>query len=165
VNDEQQKLFDENQNLAYYIAHKWSRRNGLDIDDCRQVALIALWRAAQTYVAGDTRFAVYASILIERKLMYEADKQTRYKKYLAAAAELCTDEAPTPPDIDFDSFNKAIAVLNDRQRYIIDARYRHGLTYRAIAKTLGVSHQAVQISAEKALAKMRRRLGVLDDNR
>ncbi|MDD5263142.1 MAG: sigma-70 family RNA polymerase sigma factor, partial [Methylacidiphilales bacterium] len=72
------QLFHENQNLADYMASRFTNIPGTDQNDRRQISLLALQKAAQTWDPNqDVPFQGYARQLMRRDLIGEYRKSRR----------------------------------------------------------------------------------------
>ena len=70
-----ERLFNDNINLAYYVARKINIPNMLD-EDKFQISMLALWKACKTYdPTRNLKFSTYASACIKNELL-----MTRRKK-------------------------------------------------------------------------------------
>lgn len=72
-------LWTKHRPVALAIAAEWSIP-GLDPDDVRQEALIALWEACRAYDRDRGRFPPFARLVIRRRLADLLERATRQKR-------------------------------------------------------------------------------------
>jgi RNA polymerase sigma factor (sigma-70 family) len=169
------RLIDENIAWAHAIAGAYGASiRHVELKDIKQEAGIALCRAADTYdPSRKVPFRAYAHTCITNRLdsLYRAgEKQAHEQTTLDAPAihDEAIDETPKNqiPSPEVDAAREAhrnevrralahgMAQLTPNQRKILEARSQ-GESYQNLAVRLGSSRQAVQQSADRALAQMK----------
>jgi RNA polymerase sigma factor (sigma-70 family) len=87
-------LFTKHQQLAALIASDW-RIPGMDHDDVRQEARIALWEACRGYDKRKGRFPAFAGVVVRRRMRDLLQAAMREKR---AAVVLGLFDAPAPDE-------------------------------------------------------------------
>jgi RNA polymerase primary sigma factor len=161
-------LFSANQPLAINFASRWGKHYGLDFGEARQVALIELWRAAEAYdPSRGFKFSTLASTYIKHALIKMAGR----RKPMPTVTDVSSDQyaprqavAPTTTDVvDVKDFiGLGLTVLTDRERLVIEARFTDGLTLDETGQRVGLTRERIRQIEQKALEKMRAKLGVND---
>lgn len=70
------ELFNQNINLAYYVANGYKRNHLHEIDDIRQIALMALWKATLEYDSR-VRFSSFAIVVVKNAINQYLRKSKR----------------------------------------------------------------------------------------
>ena len=100
---------------------------------------------------------------LHRTVMYEAGRlkrseNNRKKKMRALAEEmdLGSEKAPT---VDHEAIDLCLEKLRPAERDVLVLRFFEGLSFREIGELLGKTESAARKQGERALGKMRKRLG------
>jgi DNA-directed RNA polymerase specialized sigma24 family protein len=72
-------LWTKNRGIALGIATEWNIP-GMDPDDVRQEALVALWEAARCHDPSKGRFPPFARLVIKRRMRDHLQAATRQKR-------------------------------------------------------------------------------------
>ena len=88
-------LWTKNRPIALAIAREW-RIPGLDPDDVRQEALVALWEAARKYDKTKGTFPPFARLVVKRRLSTLLQAATRQKR----TCDLDHDTEPVGPPLE-----------------------------------------------------------------
>lgn len=124
-----------------------------DAEDVVQDALVAAWRGVATLRAAD-RFSSWVWKMVYRGALQHLKGALRLAPIEEAAGEgihLVTNDVDIP---------RLLAVLTPQQRAVIHLTYVEGMTNSEIRAALGVSAVSVRIYRTRAIARLRRHLGV-----
>jgi RNA polymerase sigma factor (sigma-70 family) len=154
-------LLAENINLASWVARRYHRPGGPDLDDLEQVALIALHVAARRF---DTSRGVMFSTCVEAatyRALGRARRRWRSFRFLPKA----WDPAAQPDDGRAEQAGAAASAiprlrdtLPPNKRELVRAKFGTGTEARIVrelGQARGVSHQTVAQTLRRALARMR----------
>ena len=168
------ELVMENRGLAQSIAAKY-KVPGVDSDDIRQEANVALFKAARSYDASQgAKFSTWAHRLISNRLNDLYGKAMTVAKHNGGTLDEPVSEdgltrEEVTPDTKVDKtlpmeksetsriMDEEIRKLPKRPQQIVQA-FREGKNGQQIADELGITKQAVSNSLRGALAIMRQRL-------
>lgn len=161
---DKEKTLTENIGLAYFVAKKFYTGNAFNDDDIRQVALIGLWKAIDTWEETKGALSTYATKVITNYILQELRKKGRKKNNALSYDALissCDGEvsyletvASEKNDIEF------VEVLNDFQRlYVSLNKKEQALLYiysnypemrqEDIATSLGVTQSRISKMKKK----------------
>lgn len=158
----QEKLIEDNINLAYKFAHKSTQIYNYDFDESLSIAFLGLVKAAIYYNAEKSKFSTYAYTAMNNEFIQLKRKENKYKGYTILSLEdiLSNDtEDLNIKDIIIDSedcidtlstklqFNSAYKLLNDTEKIIIKLLANY--TQQQISKMLGVSQAKVSRTLSK----------------
>lgn len=173
---EQQALYLDNEKMIPYCANRF-KRSGIEWDDLITIARIGLIQAAKTYSPEKgQKFSSYAAPCMINGLRQaiaaaRSEKRTLFKT--VSIDETLHNgglifEGISPHDVipcEDESIeniaerrwqtDELLRVLSDREREIVSAYYKAGLTQKEIATETGISRQRVHAILERALTKMR----------
>ena len=133
-------------------------------EDMTSQTFTRAWAALDRYEAGSERgwlYQIARNLLIDHLRKRQADRLDPDIPLTSAAPTL--DEAVIAQEAR-DQLHAAIGVLTEPQRSIIILRL-HGHTSREIAFRLGLGHEAVKSAQYRAMAKLKRALAPLHDQR
>ena len=165
-----ERLFNDNINLAYYVARKINIPNMSD-DDKFQISLLALWKACKTYDPNrNLKFSTYASVCIKNELLMT--KRKRSVDTISLDTPLKTEEedlylkdaiasnvdvvSSVQDDIMLVEINKLKEKhLSRMEQQVIDLYYMQGKTQVEISEILGVSQAQISRYKTKAINKLR----------
>lgn len=162
-------LVEQNQNLAYYIAKRFYTGNQFDDDDIRQVALIGLWKATETWEKEKSAFSTYASKVITNELLQEVRKRKRKKNDTIsydAYVESCEGEvsyldllASPVNEMEFVEismdFPKAIELLSDKEKSLIAIYISNpNITQQEVANEMHVTQAHISRMRKKVQQKI-----------
>lgn len=78
---QQQKLVEDNLNLAYTYVHKYGYKYGFEFDDAVSIAFVGLVKAAASFdFYKNFKFSTYAFVCINNEFRTEGRKVNRYNK-------------------------------------------------------------------------------------
>jgi len=165
--------------LALWVARRRARRAGWrgDPDEVESDAVLGLWNAARTFKPGDVP-ASWVRVHVERAItdglrLRHGDVRYSGKAALTAATQPIDDvdlaQVLDPDDWAAHTVNRvdvarALVRLTTRQRYVIVARYRDGLTWRAIGEHLGITESGAHRLASEARTRLTSALAVPNDH-
>lgn len=156
------RMIEDNLGLAGVWAVKVARRSGLDLEDLKQEAVIALTRAAELFdPRRGFQFSTYASSAIMRRL--RAIERRHFEGVCGKEVELRADWgvakseavaaiASNLPEID-------LSILPERTRYVIVHRFGIGgarpRTLEDVGRSLGLNKERVRQIQNDGLAALR----------
>lgn len=146
--------------LVTYVARLLDSRDAAE--DVAQETFYRLWERRDSLRAdgsvGGFLFKVAHNLAIGEQ---------RKDRARARSMDAIRDDASTATTLDFgdplldDALNRAIRDLPDRRREILLLRSVHGLSYKEIARTLGIAPQTVANQLSATLSTLRRALAHL----
>jgi RNA polymerase sigma factor (sigma-70 family) len=159
------ELFLGYHRLAYRLANRWAARWRLDQDDTEQVALQALWAAAQDFQNDrGSSFAHFAAVVIEHRLTRFLQRERRGAVFVpwprteTWELDVADHRGQEQPADDREEVEKLLRVLPARSATVV--RLYFGLDGRKhslaeISKKLGVTKQVVHCLLARALKRLR----------
>lgn len=171
---EQQKLVNDNQNLAYSIANQYRNIPKEDYADLKHEAVLALSAAAKNYNPAKGQFGQIASTYINNKLKSLYTKQARRAVRDGGSLNEPTitgdekvENVPAPTEKakgDSDAIGKiqkAVQALPERERRILELK-AEGLSLREISEELkpdyNLSHEYINQLYKKTAAELQSKL-------
>lgn len=155
MNEQQQKLIEDNINFARWLAHKWEKTQSLlDYDELESMALFGLTKAAQSYKNNKgTQFNTYARFVIENQFRNAYKKE---KKYTIKVDSEIENASLVNFDISESLDLKTVLEkhLTQEQREILLQAYEQGLSQREIANLRGMSQTKVNSIIKQAKLKI-----------
>lgn len=168
-----EKMFNENINIAYKIVQRY-RNCGIEYEDLKQIALLGLWKAVNTYKADKkVLFSSYSYKVIQNEinLYLKTNKKHFLNRYLKdEIIEGFTIEEVIPNKDnqierleDFLDTRKYISkikkyITNKREKIIVDMLLS-SKKQNEIAKELGISRQRVS----KIIENIRKRIKKMEE--
>lgn len=173
-----------NKGLALYILkkcrQKWMAVRRLEAEDAVQAALLGLCEAARAYDPSRGGFAGFAAKCIISALTAASQtagavrvpwqRRKRPANLLAqfraaSVGQFDYDREPEPERPDepaelLEPLRDALPRLSDRQRDVLNLRYRDGLTLAEAGERLGVTRERVRQIEAGALRELRGLLGI-----
>jgi DNA-directed RNA polymerase specialized sigma24 family protein len=114
------QLWTKHRNIAVAVAAEW-RIPGMDPDDVRQEALIALWESGRAHDKEKGPFPPFARLVINRRLRDRLQAATRQKR----TCDLDYDTEPVGPDLESTVIEREqLALLLDDPRIAVRRRWR-----------------------------------------
>jgi RNA polymerase sigma-70 factor (ECF subfamily) len=160
------RLFDEYHEPVYrFIANRVNRPS--DAEDLTQLVFVKALEALPRYEVRGVPFGGWLFRLARNTIIDHARTRHDHAE-LNAAADRATDEAG-PDEVtllrqDLDAVARALADLTDEQREAIELRFFAGLSAREAAEAMGKQEGTVRGLQFRAIASLRRSLGLaLDD--
>lgn len=164
------QLISSNVRLAVRIASMYAGR-GVPLEELLQAALIALWRAAQTFDAARGRFTTYGARAVGHAMLLALDRHRRGDDTISLDA-ICASGFPLLAHVPSgsDTAAEALACIEeeryrafasellsylDLREMIVMSFVIGGGTLAAAGEYLGVSRQRAGQLAQRARRKMR----------
>ena len=148
-----------NMRLAYHFANRWGPDLG---DDGRQVAMVAVWKAAQQFDEGHgCRFSTFAVNKIKGAIMAEHDRRDKRPQHLSL--EKMRESLGETVGVSFDydlapSVQLALSGLPNKERYIVEQVDLVGRSGHDVGRELGLSGTRINQIRREALASLRETL-------
>lgn len=164
-----ERLFNDNINLAYYVARKINIPNMLD-EDKFQISMLALWEACETYDPNrNLKFSTYACACIKNKLLITKRRKSidtvSLDTPLKTGEDLCLEDiiasdvdvtSSVQDDIMLVEINKLKEkYLSRMEQQVIDLYYMQDKTQVEISEILGISQAQISRYKTKAINKLR----------
>jgi RNA polymerase sigma-70 factor (ECF subfamily) len=134
--------------LAYRYAS-----NRSEAEDIAQDALLRAWRRRSTLRENDRRNQWLATIVRNEAFRQHArirpDPTSMIETFEGA------EDAQVVAAVEKADLHAALKRLNDRDRQLLDLRYREDLTQPAIAKRLGIPEGTVKVRLHRARDRLR----------
>jgi len=159
------RLFDEYHEPVYrFIANRVNRPS--DAEDLTQLVFVKALEALPRYEVRGVPFGGWLFRLARNTIIDHARTRHDHAE-LNAAADRATDEAG-PDEVtllrqDLDAVARALAGLTDEQRETIELRFFAGLSAREAAEAMGKQEGTVRGLQFRAIASLRRSLGLALD--
>lgn len=156
-----QQVIESHRGLVFFFVNWWRRKYPEHLEDLEQEAFLGLTLAIQNYLPGNSKggFSPYAGVYIKRRLF-------NYVKSLKKNERLGAMAIPTIANMgifeDLDKLNKALDILDERERDIINEcflgetpiRGRAG-PMQALGDKYGLSRERIRQLKNSALEKLR----------
>ncbi|MEW5992530.1 MAG: sigma-70 family RNA polymerase sigma factor [Chloroflexota bacterium] len=156
------RLFDEYHEPVYrFIANRVNRP--ADAEDLTQLVFVKALEALPRYEVRGVPFGGWLFRLARNTIIDHARTRHDHAE-LDAAADRATDDAG-PDEVtllrqDLDAVARALADLTDEQREAIELRFFAGLSAREAAEAMGKQEGTVRGLQFRAIASLRRSLGL-----
>ena len=183
LTDEERDLVRDNLRLVYKLAN--TARGWLPYDDGVQEGTLGLMRSVQYYDPQRGPFGPHAGRGILRAIFRARDEDTgalrvphvsqdfrRQRGRLPRPAEWSLDDPalhqelaaplPDPPDSRLPALRRVLSTLRGRDARIIHLRYVNERSRTEVAERLGLSRERVRQLEVAALARLRRRIEILE---
>ena len=170
-------LIERNLRLVAFIARRYEN-SGVGIEDLISIGTLGLIKAVGTFRSDkNIKLATYASRCIENEILMYLRKISGKQEVsleeplntdwdgneLLLSDVLSSEEEPVVREIEDDeekqALRRAVAQLNDRERYIIELRFglngRKEKTQSEVAELLGISQSYISRLEKKILRKLR----------
>lgn len=172
------RLVEENQRLAYYLAHRWAKkltRYPLTQNEIESDCLYGLFKAARTFdESKGYRFATYATHCINNEVLQTLRKYKVIKIPISSLTAINSsgDEFDQWNLIQGDQFQEDIsdAILSEmviqaefkkldkREKQILYLYANGGYTQKEISKLIGISQSYISRIIKKLQGKMKLKL-------
>lgn len=166
---ERQELIEKNIKLAYWMAGRY-KGCGIEHEDLISLCFVGLTKAADTYTAGKSAFATYASRCMANEVLQELRKE-KYRIHYALSLDMETEDSVTlaavVPD-QRDYYNELIdgmskidwkgicqSVLTLEEQSVIRLLFLEGATQFKAAADIGRSQAQVSRIRARAIKKLR----------
>jgi RNA polymerase sigma factor (sigma-70 family) len=158
-------LVESNIGLAYHLAGRsgWRTDNGIEIDDLKQEALLALIVCAERFdpvAHPDVKFGTFAGFCIIGRLRTYCAKNRR-REFNNLDMDQFPDPGTLPPSFDkrhADAVLDVVDKLPDADRELVELHYGLGdveaLTFAEIGARLAISKQAVHQKVSRSIARI-----------
>ena len=135
-------IFEDNLNLAYYLANKHC--GSIDLDDAIQAALLGLWKATRSYdESKGFKFCTFATACIYNEIKMEVRRQLAQRKLEKCSLDEINYIVAVSDDVALDKVleEEALKYLKERDftAYIITLYYRENYSQQQICKILQLS--------------------------
>ncbi|MBA3877963.1 MAG: RNA polymerase subunit sigma-24, partial [Anaerolinea sp.] len=156
------RIFDEfHEPLHRFIASRVNRPS--DAEDLTQLVFVKALEALPRYEQRGVPFGGWLFRLARNTIIDHARTRHDHAE-LDAAADRATDAAG-PDEVtllrsDLDAVARALAALTDEQREVIELRFFAGLSAREAAEAMGKQEGTVRGLQFRAIAALRRSLGL-----
>lgn len=176
-------LIERNLRLVVYIAKKFDN-TGVGVEDLISIGTIGLIKAINTFKADKKiKLATYASRCIENEILMYLRRSSKTKMEVSIDEPLnvdwdgnellLSDILGTEEDIiyrdmedevDRDLLKKAMTVLSDREKMIIDLRFGlsnpegEELTQKEVAQMLGISQSYISRLEKKIMKRLKKEM-------
>jgi RNA polymerase sigma factor (sigma-70 family) len=161
---EQSALAANNTGLVYAMAHKW-KGLGIDFEELVSIGQEALCRASRGWdPTRGVKFSGYACQSIIKSFIRTAQDRQRKKTiplsgpFDTQRPESVADDNPGPvdsPAARAEMLEKALAVLDERERSVLALRIQSGMTLQVVGDIIGLTKERVRQIEAAALQKCR----------
>lgn len=157
------KLIEDNMNLVYYIIHKYYPTYRND-EDLKQVGMLGLCKAADTWDGVSSKFSTYAFKCIVNTIRVELRNRSYIIPHISLDNQkfdnsddscyefIASDEVDFLFNTQLESF---IKTLKPREVELVNYM-RLGLIQEEIAKKYNVTRQAISVSCRRIKSKWRK---------
>jgi RNA polymerase sigma-70 factor, ECF subfamily len=128
--------------------------NPSEAEDIAQDALLRAWRRRSTLRDSDRRTQWLSAIV--RNEAFRQHARIRPDPTSAIEAHEGVEDEQVLATVEQADLHAALKRLNDRDRRLLDMRYREDLTQAAIADKLGIPEGTVKVRLHRARNKLRR---------
>jgi RNA polymerase sigma-70 factor (ECF subfamily) len=135
--------------LAYRYAS-----NPSEAEDIAQDALLRAWRRRSTLREADRRNQWLATIV--RNEAFRQHARVRPDPTSMIETQEGAEDAQVVATVERADLHAALKRLSDRDRQLLELRYREDLTQSAIARRLGIPEGTVKVRLHRARDKLRR---------
>jgi RNA polymerase sporulation-specific sigma factor len=176
MNDDKDKLINDNIKLAYKIAYKYYTRlnNMVELEDLQSLSFIGLTKAAQSFDTNKNfAFSTYAYTVIKNEILQYIKQNIKHHNDISLSLILTGTnsdnhtltledtlqsninlEEDVQNNIEINTLYKYINELDDRKRTIILC-YIQGLTFDKISSILNLSKSYINEEYRKAINILR----------
>lgn len=120
-----------------------------DVGDVLQETNIVLWKGRARYKPG-SNFLAWAFTIARLEVLHYRTRAKRQRIVLLSDETLALMAEEMPEDVDHEAYLRALesckTKLTDRQRELIDLRYRPGCTLEAHARETGKKASALRVA-------------------
>jgi RNA polymerase sigma-70 factor (ECF subfamily) len=129
--------------------------------DVVQEVFWALWNARESLRVQNENELSYYLLRAVRNRALNVLRQRRLQETTVSLAEFSANEAALFDDEQFTQIEALIKALPERSREVLTLRWYHGLGFEQIASLMGISYGSAHVLHTRALAMVRKRLGLL----
>lgn len=167
---EQEEFFHKNINLAYKIANRYRYNYFYEMEDIKQIALCALWKAVIKYEEDKAKFSSFAVAIISNDINQHLRKVKKKKDIISFSSPIRNGEDITLEDIltddsenEFEKIENRLLIrntfskmpLNDKDKIILK-HWLDGEKQIDIAKKMNMS----QANVSRYIIRLKRRLKI-----
>jgi len=148
-----EKLVNDNEKLAYKVAHKFTPKVMVDFDDIKQMALIGLYKAAKSFdESKGVKFSTYAYRVATNEVLQEMRK---FKNTSESIDEMEMDVTYQEPHYEDSTTMESVKVYLDDSEFKIVCMTMDGFNQKEISKAVGLSQSQVSRVFIRAKEKIR----------
>lgn len=157
----QQEMAEDNIGLAHKYAKEFANSFNLyhELDDIISICLLALCKAARTYLAADGAFSTYAYKAMKHDLYDEYSSKDGFREYTSfeyflhdSATNLPYGAKWTLQEMVQHALN--MNIINERERHMLVLRFMDRATYKEIGASFDMSASNANRIICKALLRM-----------
>lgn len=170
--EKSEEFFNKNIGLAYKVANTYKNNYYYEMEDIKQIALGALWKAVVNYNQSIAKFSTFAVTIIRNDINYYLRRTKKYRSDISLNTELknsCEGNREiTLQDVLSDDSDKLIEEAEDKmflidlfsninlteEEKIILKDWLQGRNQIETAKTLNIS----QASISRCITKLKQKL-------
>jgi RNA polymerase sigma-70 factor, ECF subfamily len=142
----------EVQRICLRIAYRYAS-NPSEAEDIAQDAVLRAWRRRATLREPERRNQWLATIVRNEAFRQHARERPVPTEIVETEA---VEDVRVLAAVELADLHAALRELNDKERVLIDLRYRQDLTQGAIARRLGIPEGTVKVRLHRARKKLRR---------
>jgi RNA polymerase sigma-70 factor (ECF subfamily) len=128
--------------------------NPSEAEDIAQDALLRAWRRRSTLREADRRNQWLATIV--RNEAFRQHARVRPDPTSMIETQEGVEDAQVVATVELADLHAALKRLNEKDRELLELRYREDLTQSAIARRLGIPEGTVKVRLHRARDKLRR---------
>jgi RNA polymerase sigma-70 factor (ECF subfamily) len=128
--------------------------NPSEAEDIAQDALLRAWRRRSTLREADRRNQWLATIV--RNEAFRQHARVRPDPTSMIETHEGVEDAQVVATVELADLHAALKRLNEKDRQLLELRYREDLTQSAIARRLGIPEGTVKVRLHRARDKLRR---------
>jgi len=146
-----EKLVNDNEKLAYKVAHRFIPKTMVDFEDIKQMALIGLYKAAKGFDdSKGVKFSTFAFRVISNEVLQEMRK---FKHTTESTDELKLDI--TYYETGYDETMDSVRVYLDDNEFKIVCMTMDGYNQKEISDAIGLSQSQISRIYVRAKEKVR----------
>ncbi len=142
----------EAHSVCLRIAYRYAN-NPSEAEDIAQDALLRAWRRRSTLREPERRNQWLATIVRNEAFRQHSRERPIPTEIVETEA---VEDAGVIATVELADLHAALRQLNEKERLLIDMRYREDLTQSAIARKLGIPEGTVKVRLHRARKKLRR---------
>ena len=128
-----------------------------DIEECVSDIFIGFWRSVERVDLSRGSVRAYLCVLAKSTALRRREQLAR--RQTVESGEFPDGIGSPPSEQERDELFEALSLVGEDDRRLIMMKYYLGMTYREIAAQLSVSENAAKMRTERALARLRKKLG------
>jgi RNA polymerase sigma-70 factor (ECF subfamily) len=158
-------VYDHHADLVYGLARRVTRDEQLARDVTQEV-FAQLWELPSRVDLARGSLRTYLAVLAHRRAVDEVRRSERRSRVERAAGDSGVEDGPEGGVVDTlthswlqERLTAALAELPAEQRAAVELAYYDGLTYKQVARVLGIPEGTAKSRLRLAMARLRTRLG------